>query len=61
MGGGLCGGGSGAPQFFDPNGDGHQVQIALDVRGDTACRASDFEQRLDLPDVPAWTAEQLKI
>jgi trypsin len=46
--GGTCYGDSGGPNFLN-GGDGSRILAALTVTGDTACRATNVDYRLDTP------------
>jgi Trypsin len=48
LGGGVCGGDSGAPVFFQ------DVQVAVSIWGDMTCRSINFNQRLDTTEVRDW-------
>lgn len=50
--GGTCYGDSGGPNFLDIN--GQSVLAAITITGDTACRSTNVDYRLDTPQVQAF-------
>jgi hypothetical protein len=52
--GGTCFGDSGGPQFLDLN--GQQILVAITITGDSVCRSTNVDYRLDTPSAQGFLA-----
>lgn len=59
--GGTCNGDSGGPNFIGAGGDETQIVAAITITGDTYCKATNVDLRLDLPTTRTFLADYVTL